>query len=47
MNTVSFGRSLSKNPSTFAAVEPKKVFKSGGIYENRSFQEAENDKHLF
>ena len=47
MNTASFGRSLSDNPFIFTAVEPRKNFKIGGSYENRSFQEAENDKHLF
>lgn len=47
MNTASFGRSLSENPFTFAAVEPRIIFKIGGIYEIRYFKEAENDKHIF
>ena len=25
----------------------EKISKIGGIYENRSYQEAENDRHLF
>lgn len=47
MNTASFGRSLMKNPFTFMAVEPRKIFKIGGTNENRSFKETENNKHIF
>lgn len=47
MNTASFGRSLLENPFTFTAVEPRKILKTGGIYEIRYFKEAENDKHIF
>lgn len=47
MNTASFGPSPMENPSSITAVEPTKNHKNGGIYENRSFQEAENDKHIF
>ena len=47
MSTASFGPSPMENPSAFTAVEPTKLHKNGGIYENRSFQETENDKHLF
>jgi len=47
MGTASFGPFPMDNSSRFTAVEPTKTHQNGGIYENRSFQEAENNKHLF
>lgn len=44
---VSFECFLSANPLTFASVDQRKFMKIRRFYENRSFQEAKDNQHLF
>ena len=47
MNFASSGLFPSENPHIFRLMSREKIAKTGGIYENRSYKEAKDDRHLF